>query len=317
MAHYARPDKAYPPITNSLFETTRLMSKETGNTLANRILHEPLTHFLILGAVLFILYANVSNSRVEQVDRIVVDATQVKVLADQFQRTWMRPPTQQELEGLTEDFIKEEVLYREALALGLDQNDLIIRRRMRQKMEFLNADIVEQQTPQDAVLQAYLDEHAGRYAEPERTSFEQLYFRTDDDRVNAEVRATTVLQQLEQDPDTDTRTLGDTSLLPASQRLASGRDIDRVFGETFATAVSSAPAGQWSGPYASTYGVHLLRITQRTPARQAALEEVRSEVERDWYTQQRLEANERFYQALRSRYTVDIVWPNDATLQTP
>ena len=293
------------------------MNKDTGNTLANRILHEPLTHFLILGATLFILYANVGNSRVEQVDRIVVDATQVKVLADQFQRTWMRPPTQQELEGLTEDFIKEEVLYREALALGLDQNDLIIRRRMRQKMEFLNADIVQQQTPQDTELQAYLDDHTERYAEPERASFEQLYFKTDADRTAAEARATAVLKQLQDAPDTDTRTLGDASLLPPSQRLASTRDIGRVFGETFATAVSSAPAGQWSGPYASTYGLHLLRITQRTPARQATLEEVRSEVERDWHTQQRLEANERFYEALRTRYTVEIEWPDDATLQTP
>ena len=293
------------------------MNKDTGNTLANRILHEPLTHFLILGATLFILYANVGNSRVEQVDRIVIDATQVKVLADQFQRTWMRPPTQQELEGLTEDFIKEEVLYREALALGLDQNDLIIRRRMRQKMEFLNADIVQQQTPQDTELQAYLDDHAERYAEAERASFEQLYFKTDIDRTEAEARATAVLKLLQDAPDTDTRTLGDASLLPPSQRLASTRDIGRVFGETFATAVSSAPSGQWSGPYASTYGLHLLHITQRTPARQAALEEVRSEVERDWHTQQRLEANERFYEALRTRYTVEIEWPDDATLQTP
>ena len=293
------------------------MNKDTGNTLANRILHEPLTHFLILGATLFILYANVGNSRVDQVDHIVVDATQVKVLADQFQRTWMRPPTQQELEGLTEDFIKEEVLYRDALALGLDQNDLIIRRRMRQKMEFLNADIVQQQTPQDTELQAYLDDHTERYAEPERASFEQLYFKTDIDRTAAEARATAVLKQLQDAPDTDTRTLGDASLLPPSQRLASTRDIGRVFGETFATAVSSAPAGQWSGPYASTYGLHLLRIAQRTPARQATLEEVRSEVERDWHTQQRLEANERFYEALRTRYTVEIEWPDDATLKTP
>ena len=292
------------------------MNKDTGNTLANRILHEPLTHFLILGATLFILYANVGNSRVDQVDHIVVDATQVKVLADQFQRTWMRPPTQQELEGLTEDFIKEEVLYRDALALGLDQNDLIIRRRMRQKMEFLNADIVQQQTPQDTELQAYLDDHTERYAEPERASFEQLYFKTDIDRTAAEARAPAVLKQLQDAPDTDTQTLGDASLLPPSQRLASTRDIGRVFGETFATAVSSAPAGQWSGPYASTYGLHLLRIAQRTPARQATLEEVRSEVERDWHTQQRLEANERFYEALRTRYTVEIEWPDDATLKT-
>ncbi len=293
------------------------MKNNPGNTLANRILREPLTHFLILGATLFILYANVSNSRVEQADRIVVDATQVKVLADQFQRTWMRPPTRQELEGLTEDFIKEEVLYREALALGLDQNDLIIRRRMRQKMEFLNADILEQQTPQDDELQRYMEDHADRYAEPERTSFEQLYFKTDGDQAAAEARASAVLKQLEEDPDTDTRTLGDASLLPPSQQLASAREIARVFGEEFATAVQTAPAGQWSGPYASAYGVHLLRITQREPAQQALLGAVRSEVERDWYSEQRLQANERFYEALRNRYTVEILWPDDATLVAP
>jgi hypothetical protein len=293
------------------------MSTDASNTLVNRILHEPLTHFLVLGAVLFILYANVGNSRVDQADLIVVDTTQVTVLADQFRRTWMRPPTQQELKGLTEDFIKEEVLYREALALGLDQNDLIIRRRMRQKMEFLNADIVEQQTPQDAELQAYLEENAERYTEPARTSFEQLFFKTDVDGSNAGSRASATLQQLTETPDTDTRSLGDASLLPPSQRLASARDIGRVFGEEFATAVGSAPTGQWSGPHASTYGLHLLRITERTPARQPSLEEIRSEVERDWHTRQRLEANERFYEALRNRYTVEIEWPDDEKLQTP
>ena len=293
------------------------MNKDNANTLANRILHEPLTHFLILGAMLFILYANVSNSRVEQADRIVVDATQVKVLADQFQRTWMRPPTRQELEGLTEDFIKEEVLYREALALGLDQNDLIIRRRMRQKMEFLNADILEQQTPPDAELQAYMENRADRYAEPERTSFEQLYFKTDGEPAAAETRAKAVLEKLQENPDTDTRTLGDASLLPPSQQLASAREIARVFGEGFASAVQTAPTGQWSGPYVSAYGVHLLRVTQRIPAQHASLEEVRSEVERDWYSEQRQQADERFYKALRNRYTIEIVWPDDATHVAP
>jgi len=287
------------------------MNDKSKYNLASRVLREPLTHFLILGAALFILYANVSNSTVEQAGRIIVDASQVQVLADQFQRTWMRPPTRQELQGLTEDFVKEEVLYREALALGLDQNDLIIRRRMRQKMEFLNADIVEQQQPQDTELQAWLDEHADRYAAPGRTSFEQLFFGTDEDEAATRVRANAALQQLTSTTGTDPHSLGDATLLPPSQQLASSKDIGRVFGETFTAAVAAAPVGIWSGPYRSTYGIHLLHITQRTPARQSTLDEVHSQVERDWYTQQRLAADERFYATLRARYTVEIHWPDD------
>jgi parvulin-like peptidyl-prolyl isomerase len=297
------------------------MNSEAPTGIVYRIIREPLTHFLLLGAVLFILYASVNDDRVDQVDRIVVDATQIKVLADQFQRTWMRPPTRQELAGLAEDFVKEEILYREAVALGLDQNDLIIRRRMRQKMEFLNSDLVEEQAADDATLQAYLDDNAAHFAEPERTSFEQIYFKTDEDEATARTRATATLAQLASAPATDISTLGDATLLPPSQRLASSQDIGRVFGESFAAHVRTAPAGQWSGPYPSAYGLHLLRVTQRTAARQPALDEIRHDVEREWYAQRRVEANEAFYQALRQRYSVDIELPggyeDTVSLQTP
>ena len=161
------------------------------------MLREPLTHFLVLGAALFLLYSHVGDATDEQPDHIMIDATQIQVLADQFQRTWMRPPTRDELQGLTEDFIKEEILYREALALGLDQNDLIIRRRMRQKMEFLTADLVEQQQVTDAELQTYLEANAERFTEPPRVSFQQVFFSTEN---GGQERISAALQQLTTDP---------------------------------------------------------------------------------------------------------------------
>jgi len=132
-----------------------------------KFLREPLFHFMILGAGLFVIYFAVNGPVSNPADRIVVDETQALRLADQFQRTWMRPPTRQELQALAEDYVKEEILYREARALGLDEDDLVIRHRLRQKMEFLSADLAEPQAPTDAQLQAYYDANQERFRRPD------------------------------------------------------------------------------------------------------------------------------------------------------
>jgi hypothetical protein len=166
----------------------------------SKLLREPLLQFLVLGAGLFLLYSLVNEAPWGSPDRIVVDEAETSRLAEQFERTWMRPPTRQELQGLAEHFVKEKILYREALALGLDKDDLVIRRRMRQKMEFLNADLVEQQEPTDAELQTYLEANPEKFELPARYSFWQIYLNPESSGKDASQRAIALLARLRSDP---------------------------------------------------------------------------------------------------------------------
>jgi hypothetical protein len=282
------------------------------SNLFSRLVREPLVHFLVLGAALFLLYGYVGDDGAERADRIVVDEAEIQRLAEQFQRTWMRPPSRQELEGLAEDYVKEEIFYREALALGLDQDDLVIRRRMRQKMEFLNADLVEQQVPGEAELQAYLDAHPDKFRQPARFSFEQIYLSTGQNPDSAQRKAAALLLRLQAEPESDWQALGDPTLLPVALYDASVRDIAASFGRALANTIPAAPLNRWSGPYASEYGLHLVKVSEHTPASLPKLNEIRTLVEREWGNEHRQQANERFYQALRERYAVEIRLP-DAT----
>lgn len=283
------------------------------------LLRDPLLHFLLLGGLLFMLYAAFGRpDGTTPRDRIVVGESELMRLSQQFQRTWMRPPTRSELQGLADDFVKEEILYREALALGLDRDDLVIRRRMRQKMEFLNADLSERQ-PNDEQLEAYLQTNRATFREPPRFSFEQVYLdpqRTDGDATD---RAHELLEVLRAagHAAVDPAVLGDATLLPAAMADASPRDIANTFGPDFANAVASAPPGAWSGPSRSAYGLHLLRVTETQPGRLPPLDAIRRAVAREWANERRQEAEARFYEALRTRYSIEIHWPQEADVDAP
>jgi parvulin-like peptidyl-prolyl isomerase len=272
------------------------------------VIREPLLQFLFLGAGLFLLYSIVNEDSDTSPDRIVIDAAEVTVLAEQFQRTWMRPPTRQELKGLTEDLVKEEILYREALALGLDKNDLVIRRRMRQKMEFLTADLVEQREPTDAELQTYLEANPEKFEEPARYSFRQIYLKPESPSDDVGARAVDLLARLQSEPSlgADPQSFGDVTLLPSGLDLASDREISSVFGTEFSDALVAVEPGAWHGPLASSYGLHLVHLTGKEEGSLPPLERVRPMVEREWSNERRQEANDRFYQALRERYSVEI-----------
>jgi len=285
------------------------MTVQSNNS--HRLIHEPLLHFLVLGAGLFLLYAFAGNSSGLPQNRIVVDEAQVGRLAEQFQRTWMRPPTREELAGLAEDFVKEEILYREAVALGLDKDDLVIRRRMRQKMEFLNADLVEQAEPTDAELQAYLDANPTKFERPQRFSFQQIYVDPERHSDDPEGYAAAMLARIAEDPAlaAQPQSLGDPTLLPPGLNRASAHDITSVFGVDLTAAVLGAERGVWSGPYRSSYGLHLLHLVMTEPGSIPSFAEVRPLLEREWYNARRQEASERFHQALRARYSVEIRLP--------
>jgi hypothetical protein len=276
-------------------------------SLSNRLVREPLVHFLLLGAALFVLYDVIAGER-DAPDRIVVDSARVEQLALGFTRVWQRPPTEAELAGLVEDFVREEVYYREALAMGLDRDDTIVRRRMRQKLEFLSEDLVALAEPGEAELEAWLNEHADDYRVEPRAAFRQVYVSRERHGEAAEATAEALLARLSEGGE-DGGALGDASLLPASLPLSPQREIAKHFGDDFAAVVLTLEPGAWSGPVESTFGLHLVRLEAREPARAPALEEVRQAVERDWAAAERREANEAFYQALRERYELTLEMP--------
>jgi hypothetical protein len=275
---------------------------------------EPLFHFLVLGAGLFMVHSLVNGSQQAPADRIVVDEIQAQRLADQFQRTWMRPPTRSELQDLAEDFVKEEILYREALALGLDQDDLVIRRRLRQKMEFINADLTAPQPPTEADLQAYFDAHKDRFRLPDRFSFQQVYLNPGKHTGDVRQTAVELLAHLNTEGSSavNPNLMGDATLLPAQLDSVTKRKVANTFGREFAKHIDNIPTGRWSGPYGSSYGLHLVRITKRQAGGLPAIAAIQPILEREWYAERRKEAHERLYQAIQARYDVEIRLPVDS-----
>jgi hypothetical protein len=273
-----------------------------------RLLREPLVHFLLGGALLFVLYGRIAEPQAERPDRIVVREEQVAMLAQSFERTWMRPPTEMELRGLVDDHVTEEVLYREALALGLDRDDLVVRRRMRQKMEFLNDDLAELE-PTEEEMRAYLEANPERFRVPSRVSFAQLFLGPEVGAAAAD-RAGGLLARLRAGEDPEG--LGAPSLLPRELDAASPSEVAGVFGARFAEALGELPEGAWSGPVASEFGAHLVLVSTREAGRLPPLEEVRGAVAREWAAARGQEARQRFHDALRARYEIEVRLPSAA-----
>ncbi len=266
-----------------------------------RLLREPLVHFLILGAVLFLVFDLTSETDRPGERRIVVTAGQVEQLAAQFSRTWLRAPTPVELDGLVERYVRSEIYYREALAMGLGQDDPYVRNRLALKLDVLLDDLSAEAEPADAELARFLKDHAERFAEPARLSFRQVYL--DPGRHADPVgEAQGLLERLRGGADPEG--LGDVSMLIPRLDGATPAEIARQFGMDFALALEALEPGGWVGPIRSTFGLHLVRVTQHQPARQPALAEVRDAVLAEWRDQRRREAREQAYQRLRERYDI-------------
>jgi hypothetical protein len=274
-----------------------------------RLLRDPLLHFAVLGTALFGLYAWTRPVAAAEPDEIVVSAGQVEHLAISFARVWQRPPTATELKGLIDDHVKEEVLSREAIALGLDRDDTVIRRRLRQKMEFVAEDLAATADPTESELAAYLEAHLEDFQEDPRTSFRHVYLSGErGERLEAD--ASELLGELRAaGPETDTATLGDGSLLPASFELEPRRGVAAQLGDGFAEALEDAPVGAWWGPLRSVYGLHLVLVTERQPGRAPALDEVRAAVRRELMAERRERSSRLLLEALLDRYRVTVEWP--------
>jgi hypothetical protein len=278
---------------------------------------EPLVHFLLLGAVLFIAYGLVSKpGSTDGPGKITVTQGQIENLVSGFAKAWQRPPTSEELAGLVRNLIREEVYCREAMALGLDKDDTVIRRRLRQKMEFISDDIAAMPEPTDADLNAYLQAHTDRFRSEQTFTFSQVYLDPEKHGENLARDISALLARLNRaGRQAEVSALGDSFLLERGFTAAPASEVAKQFGEKFAAKLGELSPGKWEGPVESGYGAHLVLVSERTEGRVPELAEVRDDVRREWVNAQRLELNEKFYQELLKRYSVTIESPLLAEVQ--
>jgi hypothetical protein len=270
------------------------------------LLKEPLLHFLLVGAALFGAYTwlnrTVEKPSVGKTPQIQVSAGDVQWLVENWTTQWQRPPTQQELRGLVVDYLNEQLLAREARALGLEENDVIIRRRLAQKLTFLIDDTLRRADPSDDELQQFYETNAQRFRSGARISFVHIYF-SPQLRADARLDATAVLKLLEESSRSATE-LGDRLLLESEFRDETEQSISSAFGLGFARAVFALKSNAWSGPIESGYGLHLVRVLALQEARLPSLSEVRARVLEDWKREQEQIAKERYLAQLRRKYDV-------------
>jgi hypothetical protein len=272
-----------------------------------RILREPLVHFLVLGMGLLVLYGVFRPGEDVRDDQIVVSTAQIERLAALWARQWRRPPTQQEMAGLIESHIREEVLYREAQAIGLDRDDTVIRRRLAQKIEFLAQDLALQGSPPEADLRTFFEENADKFGIPGRLSFTHLYVNRDRRGADAEDDARQILASLREGADPGQQ--GDRFMLQSHYALRSRDEVARELGTAFATSVFELPVADWQGPVESGYGIHLVRVEEREEGFLPEFEAVRDQVETEYTSVKRRETNEAFYAKLREGYEIVIEQP--------
>jgi len=274
-----------------------------------KLSRDPLGHFLLAGAVLFALYSAVRSPQAidSASTEIFISAKQVEILASRYARSRGHQPDQETLYALVDEYIREEVSYREALALRLDQGDPVIRRRLQQKLQFLLEDSNATLEPTDDELLELLQLHREKFAEPERISFQQIYLKSDN-ADEAAIRATEILSAMQRGESPDT--FGDASTLPRQILRGTPALIAQTFGESFASDLRQLPKKRWNGPIRSGFGFHITYVMEWINASDPVLETARDELRQAYLQQRRLEGLDARYSELRDRYTVKIEWPD-------
>lgn len=274
-----------------------------------KLLKEPALYFVIIGGLLFAFYQKFDPNALEPGDdEVVVTSGRIEQLATVFQKTWQRPPTREELEGQVDDFILQEIYYREAKAAGLDQDDTLIRRRLRQKLEFLTDDLAATE-PTDAELEEFIEKNPDRFALPGSLSFRQIFFNPDKlgDRPDEALGTAAALLEEGKEPE------GHSTLLPATMRDATPIQITGTYGQEFADRVAGLEAGNWVGPIRSTYGFHFVKVDDRKAGGMPDLDQVKPQVQRGWEHEQRERFREEFNRKLLEKYDVSVEWPKSET----
>ena len=272
-----------------------------------KLLQEPLVQFLLIGACIYGaygLFAPPDESGLETT--VVVDANRINGFVAQWSSRWNRPPTREELDGLVNSYVREEILYRQAVAMGLAEDDAVTRRRMAQRLEFLTSDLARVVEPTQEELEQFFQDNTAQFSEPDRLTFVQVFFDPDSRDEATLPDAERVLAQLREAgvPDPATLEAGDQMMLPNYFAAVSEADIQRRAGSGFASAVMALEPGQWHGPVLSGFGVHLVYVLEREQAPPPVLADVKPQVMDALQTQRMERFNEQFYETLRDRYEV-------------
>jgi peptidyl-prolyl cis-trans isomerase C len=295
--------------------------KAVGKSLRNKVsalIREPLIGFLVIGVSIYLLYGWLANQTSTEPDNtITITASETEWLEQTWQKRWNRPPTDNEMQGLIDTYVKETIMYKQALAMGLDKGDTIVRRRLAQKLEFLTKDLTQVASPSIQELRAYFDSHKDRYTPPVRLSFTHIYFSPDKRGNNASQDAIDTLTKLKNENISadNAKKMGDTFMLQRYYPDKTEQEILRLFGNEFSQKTFQLPADQWTGPVQSGYGLHLVYIHDRIEPKMPEWADMQDLVLQDWVDDKRVEINEKFYTTLLSRYKV-IVEEKEAEKET-
>ncbi len=274
-----------------------------------KLFREPLFHFLIIGGAIFLLYFFLGNRTSLSPEKIVISSPQIEWLAEGWKRTWHRPPTQDELDGLIHDAVQEEILYQEALKLGLDQDDPIVRRRLRQKMEFLTEDLSEQRQASEKELQEFFQKNSKIFTSDPNISFTQVYLNPEG-RSDLNGDAARLLSTLNSsNRDVEASALGDTMALPSQFSNISSTETKQQFGPDFSKSLFEIEPGVWKGPIESGLGMHLVKVTGKEEGKVPEFSQIKDWVKREWLAEQRREFKAEFLQGLSKKYSIEVQFP--------
>ena len=288
---------------------SRPVARRSRSALLQRLFREPLFHFLVAGTVLLgvtALFERLANAN-KSANRIQVSAPEIQRLREVWIRQWGRAPDSRQMQSLIDDYVREEILYREALASGLDKDDTIVRRRLVEKMEFLSQELASA-TPSEETLHEYFQANREKFRIPAQIAFSHIYFSASKRGSTAEADAGRALVGLSSRRISVTQFsgMGDPFMLQNQYPLQTQQQVKELFGEEFSGKVFQLEPGAWAGPLRSGYGFHLVRILQKLPSRVPELAEVRGQVLTDFKNRRLQTASEAFYSQLRRRYQVEV-----------
>jgi hypothetical protein len=295
--------------------TKKSASRQWGPLAIKRWLREPLLHFLLIGIAVFAVYAYTHRGRggVESSRQITLSLDELGQMDMYFESQWHRQPTPAEFQAMVEDKVREEVLYREALAMALDKDDTIVKRRMAQKMQFLAEDVAAAHEPSTAELKAWFEKNGNKFALPSRFSFRHLYFSPDKRGKNAQEEAAKTLAKIAGQPE-DSKlavSLADRFMFQDYYGDRAPDALAKEFGPQFVVALEKLKPGSWQGPIESGYGWHLVFVDTVIPGRIPAFEEMEPDVKTAWLAEQKKQAWQKAYTEMRAKYIVMLPGPSD------
>jgi hypothetical protein len=274
-----------------------------------KLLREPLVHFVFIGSMIYVLYGLFATPEIdENVNSIVVSSGEIDVFKSSWKKRWNREPTTKELDGIIQQFIRETILYRQAINMGLDKNDMVIRRRLAQKMEFIVEDLATMLEPDEQTLQLWFNKHLNRFQESPRYTFTQIFFDPDK-RGDATLEDANKIKsslQAQTDPLANISELSDSLMMQDYYPEKTPIEIRKQFGSGFTQSLLDLSPGEWHGPVLSGYGVHLVYIQTIIPAATPSFTSVRVQVKELWMEEQRELLNKKFYDKLANTYSIVI-----------